>query len=91
MCILTNRGTECSGKREYHEYEPFPEIEKIDQTKTQTRHPEPNGICDRLLLTLQKIFYNIIFRSKPPKSIEDFKSIHLIGLNTKMRKGVMDT
>lgn len=71
--ILTDRGTEYCGKREYHEYELYLEIEQIEHTKTKTRHPQTNGICERFHRTIQNEFYAIVFRRKLYKSIEELQ------------------
>jgi len=51
--ILTDRGTEYKGKPEHHEYELYLQIEGIEHSKTQVRHPQSNGICERLHRTMQ--------------------------------------
>jgi transposase InsO family protein len=62
--ILTDRGTEYKGKPEHHEYELYLAIEEIEHSKTQVRHPQTNGICERLHRTMQEEFYAIAFRKK---------------------------
>jgi transposase InsO family protein len=62
--ILTDRGTEYKGKPEHHEYELYLAIEGIDHSKTQVRHPQTNGICERLHRTMQEEFYAVAFRRK---------------------------
>jgi len=62
--ILTDRGSEYKGKPEHHEYELYLAIEGIDHSKTQVRHPQTNGICERLHRTMQEEFYAIAFRKK---------------------------
>src|ERR1700742_3134376 len=52
--VLTDRGTEYKGKPEHHEYELYLAIEGIDHSKTQVRHPQTNGICERLHRTMQE-------------------------------------
>jgi transposase InsO family protein len=83
--ILTDRGTEYCGKREYHEYELYLTIESIDHTKTKVRSPQSNGICERLHRTMQDEFYAIAFRKKLYESIEALQAdldIWLIEYNT---------
>ena len=62
--ILTDRGTEFNGRPENHEYELYLQIENIDHSKTKVRHPQSNGICERLHRTMQDEFYAITFRKK---------------------------
>jgi hypothetical protein len=62
--VLTDRGTEYKGKPEHHEYELYLAIEGIDHSKTQVRHPQTNGICERLHRTMQEEFYAVTFRRK---------------------------
>jgi len=62
--ILTDRGTEYKGKIEHHEYEMYLHIENIEHSKTQVRHPQSNGICERLHRTMQEEFYAVTFRRK---------------------------
>jgi transposase InsO family protein len=62
--ILTDRGTEYKGRPEHHEYELYLAIEGIEHSKTQVRHPQTNGICERLHRTMQEEFYAVAFRRK---------------------------
>jgi hypothetical protein len=71
--ILTDRGTEYNGKREHHEYELYLDIEGIEHSKTQVRHPQSNGICERLHRTIQEEFYAVAFRKKLYETLEDLQ------------------
>jgi transposase InsO family protein len=71
--ILTDRGTEYCGNREYHEYELYLSIENIEHTRTKVRHPQTNGICERFHQTLQNEFYSTAFRKKVYSSIEELQ------------------
>jgi hypothetical protein len=62
--ILTDRGTEFKGTREHHEYELYLSVEGIEHSKTQVKHPQSNGICERLHRTMQEEFYAVAFRKK---------------------------
>jgi len=62
--ILTDRGSEYKGKPEHHEYELYLAIEGIEHSKTQVRHPQTNGICERLHRTMLEEFYAVAFRKK---------------------------
>ena len=68
--VLTDRGTEYNGKRENHEYELYLTLESIEHSRTQVRHPQSNGICERLHRTMQEEFYAIAFRKKLYDNLE---------------------
>lgn len=72
--ILTDRGTEYCGKREYHEFQLYLSLEDIDHSKTQVKRPQSNGICERFHRTIQNEFYAIAFRKKLYSSIEEMQS-----------------
>lgn len=71
--ILTDRGTEYKGKPEHHEYELYLNIEGIEHSKTQVRHPQSNGICERLHRTMQEEFYAVAFRKKLYGSLQQLQ------------------
>jgi transposase InsO family protein len=54
--MLTDRGTEFCGS-DSHEYELYLAVEDIDHTRTKTKSPQTNGICER--------FHRTVL-SKPP-------------------------
>jgi transposase InsO family protein len=62
--ILTDRGTEYCGNPEIHPYELFLQLNDIDHTRTKTKHPQTNGICERLHKTMLNEFYRVAFRKK---------------------------
>jgi transposase InsO family protein len=68
--ILTDRGTEYKGKLDHHDYELYLQIEGIEHSKTQVRHPQSNGICERLHRTIQEEFYALAFRKKLYDNLE---------------------
>jgi transposase InsO family protein len=72
--ILTDRGTEYCGKREYHEYQLYLTLEEIDHSKTQARRPQSNGICERFHRTMQDEFYAIAFRKKLYTTLEELQA-----------------
>jgi hypothetical protein len=45
--VLTDRGSEYCGNPERHEYELYLAIEDIDHSRTKTKSPQTNGICER--------------------------------------------
>jgi transposase InsO family protein len=71
--VLTDRGTEFKGKPEHHEYELYLQIEGIEHSKTQVRHPQTNGICERLHRTMQEEFYAVAFRKKLYTSLDEMQ------------------
>lgn len=71
--VLTDRGSEYNGRREHHEYALYLTIEGIDHSRTKAYHPQTNGICERFHKTIQEEFYNVAFRSKIYKSIEELQ------------------
>jgi transposase InsO family protein len=72
--ILTDRGTEYNGSIENHEYQLYLAIEDIDHSKTKTRHPQTNGICERFHRTIKEEFYEIAFRKKIYSSLEELQA-----------------
>jgi len=72
--ILTDRGTEYCGSREHHEYELYLAIENIDHTKTKARSPQTNGICERFHKTILQEFYQVAFRKKIYKTLEELQA-----------------
>jgi transposase InsO family protein len=71
--ILTDRGTEYNGSIENHEYQLYLAIEDIDHSKTKARHPQTNGICERFHRTIKEEFYDIAFRKKIYKSLDQLQ------------------
>lgn len=72
--VLTDRGTEFNGRPENHEYELYLQIEGVDHSKTKVRHPQSNGICERLHRTMQEEFYAIAFRKKLYQELETLQA-----------------
>ena len=72
--ILTDRGTEYCGNREHNEYQLYLAVENIDHTKTRARRPQTNGICERFHKTILQEFYQVAFRKKIYKSIEELRT-----------------
>lgn len=71
--MLTDRGTEFCGKVESHDYELFLGVNDIEHTKTKARHPQTNGICERFHKTILQEFYQITFRKKIYKTLEELQ------------------
>jgi transposase InsO family protein len=62
--ILTDRGTEYCGVPDRHPYELYLAVEDIEHTRTRTKRPQTNGICERFNKTLLNEFYRVAFRKK---------------------------
>ena len=72
--VLTDRGTEYCGAPERHEYELYLAVENIDHTRTKTRHPQTNGICERFHKTMLNEFYRVAFRKKSYRTLEELQA-----------------
>ena len=71
--VLTDRGTEFCGKAESHDYQLYLALNDIEHTKTKVRHPQTNGICERFHKTILQEFYQVAFRRKIYRSIEELQ------------------
>ena len=71
--ILTDRGTEYCGKAESHDYQLFLAVNDIEHTRTKARHPQTNGICERFHKTVLQEFYQVTFRKKLYRSIDELQ------------------
>ena len=71
--ILTDRGTEFCGRPEAHDYLLYLALNDIEHTKTKVRHPQTNGICERFHKTILQEFYQVTFRRKIYRSIEELQ------------------
>jgi transposase InsO family protein len=72
--VLTDRGTEYCGAPERHEYELYLAVENIDHTRTKTRHPQTNGICERFHKTMLNEFYRVSFRKTIYRTLEELQT-----------------
>lgn len=72
--ILTDRGTEYCGKADEHDYQLFLAVNDIDHTKTKTKSPQTNGICERFNKTLLEEFYMLAFRKKIYNSLDELQA-----------------
>ena len=72
--MFTDRGTEYCGKVETHDYELYLGVSGIEHTKTKARHPQTNGICERFHKTIFHEFYQVAFRKKIYKSLEELQT-----------------
>ena len=72
--ILTDRGTEFCGKAETHDYQLYLAVNDIEHTTTKVMHPQTNGICERFHKTILQEFYQVAFRRKIYRSIEELQT-----------------
>ena len=49
-------------------------MENIDHTRTKTRHPQSNGICERFHKTMLNEFYRVAFRKKIYRTLEELQA-----------------
>jgi transposase InsO family protein len=68
--VLTDRGTEYCGVPDRHPYELYLGIEDIEHSRTKTKSPQTNGICERFNKTLLNEFYRVAFRKRLYASVE---------------------
>ncbi|CAB3925254.1 integrase [Achromobacter piechaudii] len=71
--VLTDRGTEYCGKPESHDYQLYLALNDIEHTRTKVRHPQTNGICERFHKTILQEFYQVAFRRKIYRSIDEIQ------------------
>ncbi len=72
--VLTDRGSEYVGNLEQHEYELYLALENIDHSKTKTKSPQTNGICERFHKTVLNEFYRVAFRKKLYSSLDELQA-----------------
>lgn len=72
--ILTDRGTEYCGKVEQHDYQLYLALNDIEHTRTKTRHPQTNGICERFHKTILQEFYQPALRRKIYNTLEELQA-----------------
>jgi len=72
--MLTDRGGEYCGKPEYHEYQLYLAVEDIEHTRTKTKSPQTNGICERFHKTLLDEFYRVAFRRKVYHTMDELQA-----------------
>lgn len=73
LWVLTDRGTEYCGAREYHEYQLYLALEDIDHSKTKARCPQTIGIFEWFNRTVQEEFYAIAFRKKIYSTLDEMQ------------------
>jgi transposase InsO family protein len=80
--VLTDRGTEYCGVPDHHEDELYLAVENIDHTRTKTKSPQTNGICERFHKTMLNEFYRVAFRKKIYASLDELQ----VDLDTWLRE-----
>lgn len=71
---LTDRGTEYCGVQDQHPYELFCYLNDIEHTKTKARHPQTNGLCERMNQIILDEFWQVAFRKKLYKTLEEIQT-----------------
>ncbi len=72
--VLTDRGTEYCGKVGNHACQLYLAVEDVDHTRTKANSPRTNGICERFHRTIKDGFYDIAFRKKLYRSVEELQT-----------------
>jgi hypothetical protein len=72
--MLTDRGSEFCGNPERHEYELYLAVEDIDHSRTKTKSPQTNGICERFHKAALNEFYRVAFRKKVYRSSDELQA-----------------
>ena len=85
--VLTDRGTEYCGNPEHHEYELYLAVEDIDHSRTKTKSPQTNGICERFHKTVLNEFYRVALRKKLYASTRICRKISMNGSQATMKTG----
>src|SRR5262249_480040 len=72
--MLTDRGPHFFPNPERHEYELYLAVEDIDHSRTKTKSPQTNGICERFHKTVLNEFYRVAFRKKVYRSLDELQT-----------------
>ena len=78
MRVLTDRGSEYCGNPERHEYELYLAVEDVDHSRTKTKSPQTNGICERFHKTVLNEFYRVAFRKKVYRSLDELQTLNAV-------------
>src|SRR5437899_12594124 len=83
------RALEYCGNPEHHEYELYLAVEDIDHTRTKTKSPQTNGICERFHKTVLNEFYGLAFRKKVIGSMEQLKANFIVCFADYIKTGAL--
>lgn len=72
--VLTDRGTEYSGKIEQHPYQLFLHLNDIEHSRTKAYSPQTNGCTERLNQIIQEEFYAVAFRKTLYTSLDQMQA-----------------
>ncbi len=72
--MLTDNGPELCGRQDSHPYELFLHLNDIEHTRTKVRHPQTNGAVERLHQTIQNEFYEVAFRKKLYRTLDEIQA-----------------
>jgi transposase InsO family protein len=72
--VLTDNGPEYCGRAYSHPYELFLHLNDIEHTRAKVRKPQTNGMVERLHQTIENEFYQVAFRKKLYRSIEEIQA-----------------
>jgi transposase InsO family protein len=72
--ILTDNGREYCGLKDSHPYELFLHLNDIEHTRTRVRRPQTNGSVERLNQIIKNEFYEVAFRKKLYRTIEEIQT-----------------
>lgn len=71
--VLTDNGREYCGLKDSHVYELFLHLNDIEHTRTRVRRPQTNGSVERLNQIIKDEFYEVAFRKKLYRSLEEIQ------------------